>query len=100
MKISSDSSVRFIIRNRMLILALTAISCCIMGFFATRVRVDNESMKSVPDTLKEKIALKELQKQFASPYILIYIAEFQGGTLLEKIDSLDRWAKRFEAIAG
>lgn len=94
----SGRLVRGIIQYRILIIIATLISIAVFGYFNTRIYVDNETMKSVPETLKEKIEFKKLQETFKTPFILIFIAQFEKGTLTEKIDSISAWSNRFEGI--
>ena len=90
--------VQGIIKYRILIIIATLISIAVFGYFNTKIYVDNETMKSVPETLKEKIEFKKLQETFKTPFVLIFIAEFEKGSLTEKIDSITAWSNRFENI--
>ena len=90
--------VRSIIKYRIFIIIATLVSTGIFGYYNTKIYVDNETMKSVPETLKEKIEFENLQKIFKTPFVLIFIAQFEKGTLTEKIDSISSWSKRFESI--
>lgn len=94
----SGRLVRGIIQYRILIIIAVVLSIAVFGYFNTKIYVDTETMRTVPETLKEKIEFKKLQKTFKTPFILIFIAEFEQGSLTEKIDSITAWSNRFESI--
>lgn len=94
----SHTLINGIIKHRILIIISVVLLFAFFLFGISKVYVDNDPIKSVPETLKEKIALNNLQKTFPTPYILIFIAEFKRGTLIEKADSMALWAKEFEQI--
>lgn len=98
MHFSSEILVRSIIKHRILIIITLIISLLFFGYCTTKIYVDNDNMKSVPDDFKEKVDFYKLQETFPTPFYLIFMAEFENGSLIEKRDSLDRWAKRFESI--
>ncbi len=74
------------------------LSLIFFGYCNTRIYVDNETMKTVPETLKEKMDFNKLQESFPTPFYIIFMAEFEKGSLIEKRDSIALWAKRFESI--
>lgn len=98
MPYSSNILVQNIIKFRFLIIATVILALAFFIYCTTKIYIDNDPMKSVPETLQEKIDFNKLQKTFPTPYILIFIAKFQEGSLIEKADSLAAWAKLFEKI--
>jgi len=98
MPFSSEKIVHAIIRNRIVIIISIIAATLFFAYGISRIYVDNDTMKSVPDDLKEKMAFQELQKRFQTPFTLIFMAEFKEGSLTEKCDSMKQWAQRFEAI--
>ena len=94
----SNKLVHTIVNNRILIIIIMLISLGFFGYSLSKLNIDNEPMKSVPDDLKEKVELKKLQETFPTPYILIFMGEFSEGTLIEKRDSIASWSERFESI--
>jgi len=94
----SEHLVRFITKNRIAVILFTLLFTGIFGYYTTKIYVDNDAMKSVPETLREKLELKKLQETFYTPFVLLFMAEFEQGTLSEKIDSMSAWAARFESI--
>jgi predicted RND superfamily exporter protein len=95
----SDKLVRIIVDNRILIIVTMLTSLGFFGYSLSKIYIDNEPMKSVPDDLKEKIELKKLQETFPTPYILVFMGEFLEGSLIEKRDSIASWSERFESIS-
>lgn len=99
-KSSSSQLVSWIVNQRIAIIIVTAAITLLFIYGNTKIYIDNDTMKSVPETLKEKKAFMKLQQSFPTPFTLIFMASFeheQGG-LLEKCDSIAAWASLFEKI--
>ncbi|MBD3344570.1 MAG: MMPL family transporter [Chitinivibrionales bacterium] len=100
MKSKSRSIIAFILKYRLAVLSIIAALTLVLGYFASQVRVDNDITKAIPDDLPEKIDYRKLNKTFPSPRSVLFLAEFNGLGLQEKIDSVSAWAGEFGEIEG
>ena len=98
MAYSSKGLVNSIIKYRILVIIAVLLVTALSGYFITKIEVDNDNMKSVPQDLKELVAWKKLQDIFPSPFTLIFMSTFEKGSIQEKADSLASWAKQFESV--
>ncbi len=98
MALSSENLVNSIIKYRIPIMCGMAIITLFFIYGNTKIYVDNDNMKSVPNDLKEKVEFEALQEKFSTPFTLIFMAEFASADLVEKCDSMAVWARRFEKI--
>lgn len=95
---SSKGLVNSIIKYRILIIIAVILITALSGYYISKIKVDNDNMKSVPQDLKELVDWKTLQDIFPSPFTLIFMSTFEEGSLQEKTDSLASWAKQFESV--
>lgn len=90
----------FLLRFRWLIIGILLIISLFFGYFITKIKVDNDTFNSIPNTLKAKIDYEKLKKEFPTQYTILFLAEFKSGTLSEKIDSLSSWGEDFKSLPG
>ncbi len=96
--IRAKSVVDFLLSHRKVILGGVFLITCILGYGITKIEIDNDTMKSVPDDLHEKIEYEILQEKFPSPFSLLFMAKFSEDTDLKQvIDSLYSWEDIFLA---
>lgn len=97
----SDAFISFVIKRRVAVLAICAVLTAFLGFFITRIEVNNDPTQNIPENLPAYVTYKELQAAFPSPRKLLVIARFDTGQALsEKIANLTSWGERFDAING
>jgi len=98
MRKTSRPYVDFLIKNRIAVILLFILTTGFFAYQLTKIRVDNDTMKSVPADLKEKISFIRLQETFSEPFTLLFLARFQSGDIISKIDSITAWGNRFAEI--
>jgi predicted RND superfamily exporter protein len=96
----TDSFIRFLLRYRWPVLILIFISLLGGGYFITTIKVDNDTFKAVPPNIKPRLDYDKLKKEFPAPFNILFLAQFESGTLTEKIDSLRSWSRQFRALPG
>ena len=74
MALSSENLVNSIIKYRIPIMCGMAIITLFFIYGNTKIYVDNDNMKSVPNDLKEKVEFEALQEKFSTPFTLIFMA--------------------------
>ncbi len=94
----SEKTVHFILQRRLAVSLVVIASVAFFGYFLTKLRIDNDTMKSVPNSLEEKVDYERIQEVFSVPFTVLFIAEFEDRTLRTKIDSIASWAREFDAI--
>lgn len=94
-----EKFVTFLLEKKSLVLILLFFITIFFAFGLSRIHVDNDTSKALPDDLKEVIDLKNIRKKFNAPYSVIFMAEFDSSkSLNEKITLLNTWASQFESI--
>lgn len=96
----SERLIGLLLRFRLPILLVIAVSVCISGYYITTIRVDNDTLKAIPATIKPRVDYDQLKKEFPAPFNILLLAEFTGGSLTEKIDSLRSWSQQFGSLKG
>ncbi len=94
----STKLVNTIIEKRILIITTILVSLALSFWAMSNLKVDNDSMKSVPKTLQERIDFDKLQETFSTPFTILYIAKFQEGSIKEKCEAMESIAKKMEKI--
>ncbi|MBD3319513.1 MAG: MMPL family transporter [Chitinivibrionales bacterium] len=100
MKYKPRDIIAFLLRFRWGVIASVVAVTLVLGYFATKIHVDNDITKAVPGDLPEKVAYKKLNTLFSSPRNVLFLAEFSKMGLVEKIDSISSWAAGFDSIPG
>ena len=95
-----DRFLKGLLRYRFFAILILLLSILFFGYFITRIRVDNDTFKAIPPSLKARIDYDNLKKEFNAPYNILFLAEFKAGSLTEKIDSIHSWAKDFGVLEG
>ena len=96
----SDHIIKRLLQFRIPIIFFLILSILFFGYFITRIRVDNDTFKAIPPSLKARIDYDNLKKEFSAPYNILFLAEFKSGTLKQKIDSLSSWSSTFGSLQG
>lgn len=92
--------IHFLISRRRTLLAIIIVSLLASIYYITTIRVDNDTLKAIPPDIKLRVDYEKLKKDFPAPFNILFLADFEQGSLTEKIDSLRSWSKRFRSIAG
>lgn len=95
-----EKFISFLLAHRFVSLGVVFAGTAVMAFFLTRIKVDNDTTKTIPDDLPAKIDHQRINQTFSTPYTLLFIAEFDTLALTEKIDSIASWAGAFDSIPG
>jgi hydrophobe/amphiphile efflux-3 (HAE3) family protein len=92
--------VNYLINKRVVIASAMLVITIFFGFGLTKIVVDNETMKAVPESLQEKLDFTKLNEKFPSPFTLLVLTRFSDSslTIYEKRDEINRVAKQFEEI--
>jgi len=93
-----EKIVRFILQRRLALSLAVIASVAFFGYYLTKLEIDNDTMKSVPNTLEEKVDYERIQEIFSVPFTVLFIAEFEDWSLRAKIDSIAVWADAFDKI--
>ncbi len=93
-------SIRFLLRYRWPILSLILLSLITGGYLITTINVDNDTFKAVPPDIKPRVDYERLKKEFPAPFNILFLAQFEQGTLTQKIDSLRSWRRQFGSQPG
>ncbi|MBN1757697.1 MAG: MMPL family transporter [Chitinispirillaceae bacterium] len=96
----TNRSIRFLLRYRWPILTLVVLSLITGGYLITTINVDNDTFNAVPPNIKPRIDYERLKKEFPAPFNILFLAQFEQGTLSEKIDSLRSWRGQFGSQPG
>jgi len=96
----TERFIHFLISRRIALLAIIVVSLLASVYYITTIRVDNDTLKAIPQDIKLRVDYEKLKREFPAPFNILFLADFEQGTLAEKIDSLRSWSKRFEAIKG
>ncbi|MDO5577358.1 MAG: MMPL family transporter, partial [Fibrobacter sp.] len=95
-----DTFLRNLLKFKFLTIFIILLSVIFFGYHITNIQVDNDTIKAIPPKLQAKINYDNLKKQYPAPYNILFLAEFSGGELDEKIDSIKSWSSAFEKIPG
>lgn len=97
---NTEKFVKNLINNRKPIVIVVVLLTLFFVVGMSKIVVDNETMKAVPETLQEKINLKKLDEKFPSPFTLLVLVHFKDSTLsiFDKRDSVANLAKMFNNI--
>ncbi len=96
----TTSLINFLIKNKKSVWSAILILTIFFAYQCTKIQVDNDSFKAIPPNLQAKLDYEELKEEFPAPYTVLFLAEFQQGTLNEKVDSLRSWSEWFTSLQG
>ena len=96
----TDSFIRYLLRYRWFLLIAILISAGGGCYLISTIKVDNDTFKAVPRNIKPRLDYERLKKEFPAPFNILFLAQFEAGTLSEKIDSLRSWSRQFGSLPG
>lgn len=90
--------VTLLVNNRKTFLSLLLLVTLFFALGMTRLHVNNDTSKALPDDLKEIVNVEKIRETFNAPYSVIYMVQFENETIQEKIALLNEWAEQFEKV--
>ncbi|MGM0443343.1 MAG: efflux RND transporter permease subunit [Fibrobacterota bacterium] len=98
--ITPDKIVTYLAKHRKNILIATLLGTLFFAVGLTRLTIDNDTMKSVPDTLTEKQNLKKLRETFDAPFNLLLLVEFTDSSrsFTERMNYIDSLSAQLSAL--
>lgn len=93
-----DHFVAVLIRNKVTFLSIILIITIFFLIGMTRLHVNNDTSKALPDDLVEVVNVEKIRQTFNAPFSVIYMVRFDDESLQEKITLLNEWASQFEEI--
>lgn len=93
-----EKFVTILLDKKRTVLLLLSLITLFFAFGMSRIHVDNDTSKALPDDLKEVVDLKKIREKFNAPYSVIFMAQFKDETLLQRLLLINEWANQFQSI--
>ncbi len=93
-----ETFVLTLIQKKALVLTFVMIVSLFMFWGVSRINVDNDASKSLPDSIVEMKDLAKIREIFNTQYSVIFMAQFEDETIQEKITLLNNWSEQFESV--